>query len=453
MDFKNRLVSTFYRAFTKILGASFRRIRYLVGLSLALVTLGGCVPAKFDPNINYENLIGSPLSSSTQLLKSVTNLKQNILLFDRTSRKVHLIDSDLTEHKGVFSVENPNLEHYLVYEDGKNYFLDISKLHISTISLNGLSSKSNLKFVGQPVSVAYAPEKDFVVFYDDYQTLTFMKLDPQGNVIDSFQRGAFYEGWVIQAGDILPDGRLLVSVKGKKDANGNPIDSLQIIDLEKSLENSKKSTSGDFKLDYQSIDMTVHNISWVAPIPKKANQVLLKTDSEIVLFNLDTKVSKSVTIDSWFVEKLSKSFDPHVVLRKSSDGFNTKLDNIERRLVFSNNDEIEERRSTRSHHFIISSVLNIDENYWDVTQAAIVSELYLFNIYNTYASGRSFARFRLSDLMALTELDIDDRAIIEMNQHYIFSLFPSDLGFITRTDIESQSVKTLKNFNIRHLKN
>jgi len=415
-----------------------------------------CQPggASLFPDYKAENVIGIPLSKNSKLQSSTDDDSDKVVIFDKTIRKIHHFDLATSKHLGLFDVEQPEEEHYLIYNGGAEYFVDMSRRHISVQKLNGQQASTSLRFVGTPISASYDGKQGYLVVYDSQQSVIIFKLDSSGKLIKQFISGPVVDTLgTIQAGDIAGNGKLVLSIRGNSDPSTGVItDYIVAVDIEKTI----ADTNTQNILVFDPADktaMTLTQMSWLAPVPGSPNLIMIRSSGKINLMDLTTKAISSLPTDDWVVEKYSKIKDPHIIFRKTYDFYSTVNGNVERRMFYVDGGVLKTKVQTKNFNYILNSHLDIQKGQWNVTKANVVKEYDLYNAYNNdFFQGRSFTRIRLNDLLSVIDTPIDDKATVEIAGDFIFSLFPSEMGKATTTDIESSKVKTINNFNIKYMK-
>lgn len=430
---------------------AFNLVKSLLLMTSTLLLLSGCNPRLGTvPDYKAENLIGIPLSKNSKLQSSNEKDADKIVVFDKTIRKVHHFDLVTATHLGLYDVDQPDEEHYLIYSSGLKYFIDLTKKYLGVHSLNGEKSAGTVKFVGTPISATFDSKQGYLVVYDSHQSVMIYKINERGTILNSLISGPEIKNQgTIQAGDISAGGKLILSVRGNPQIQtGTGVDFLVSIDIEQNL-NNQNTNEG---LVFDKIDTALTEMSWIAPVVDAPNLVMIRSAGKISVMDLTTKAISSLPTDDWVVEKYSKTKDAHIVLRKSYDFYSTLNGNVERRIYFVEGGVLKSKTLTKTFNFILNSHLDLKRGQWNVTKANAVKEHDLYNSFNGLLEGRSFTRIRMKDLLSIVETQIDDKATVEMANDYLFSLFPSPMGFATRTDIETNKTSTIKNFNIKYMK-
>lgn len=418
-------------------------------VSLIIITfwfLSACTETKINtPDYKNENIIGVALVKNSSLQNPEGDDSNKIVIFDKTIRKIHLFELEAMLHIGKYDAVNPEEDHFLIYQDSLNYFVDLSKKHLSIVNLDGTSQVNPLKFKGTPVSAAFDSKNGYLVMYDNLQSIGLLSLRQNGEVISSYLSGPIIDNQAaIKAGDINGSGQLILAVESlKTDSASTSTYKILVIDIAESLKQQK--------LIYTENTTTLTSIAWLAPTGSTNDEILVRSSDTISLVNLKTNTTKSVSTTEWVVEKYSKIKNPHIIMRKKIEGDSRYNPSAERKIYYAENGTIKSKSSSFKLNYVLNSHLDLAKDSWSLTTSNYIQEYFLYNAYNEIQTGREFTRYRFSDLLSTDSLKIDDKAIIEISNDYLFSLFPSELGFATRTDLTSLKVKRLEHFNIKDL--
>ena len=393
--------------------------------SLCLGLLTACGSTHGDSS--SENLVGTPLQAVSGISKEDGSDKQTVALFDETVRKIHLFDLAQAQHLQAYQVLNPSEKHYLISQDQGKYILDISLKNVSLFNSQGQRTDSVLSFVGQPQSAAYISNLNLFAVYDDLSDLGLLQLDSGGVVQSSWVGGSLLaQNISIASGDFLADGRLILA-----GSDG----SIWVIDTTQTLA-QKKWVSTTF-----SSGLT--QISWVAGVPENSNLVFIKSNNQLSIIDLTSNtVVSSFDATNYYVEKYSKTFDPHVVLR-SSTGNNLVM-------VYVDQGVLKNRSLLTQTASIMSSYLNLTTSTWTYIDTQSTYKI-SWNDLNSVRVSRTLKSYRFSDMLGTVRKSVPDSAQIELSQSYLFELFPSELGYAVRYNIQSDSSTAMSLFNMPHL--
>ena len=394
---------------------------------LAICVLNACGQSGTAGDGSSENLVGTPLQAVSGISKEDGSDKKTIVVFDETVRKIHLFDLAGAQHLQAYAVLNPSEKHYLVSQDQGNYILDISLKNVSLFNSQGQRTDSVLKFVGQPQSAAYVSNLNLFAVYDDLSDLGILLLDSSGNVQSSWVGGSLLAQNVsIASGDFLADGRMVLA-----GSDG----SMWVVDTAQTLA-QKKWVDTTF-----STGLT--QITWVAGVPENSNLVFVKSLNQLSIIDL-TSNSVVSTFDStnYNVEKYSKTFDPHVVLRSSSGNSLT--------MVYVDQGVLKNRSLLTQSAAIMSSYLNLTTSTWTYVDT-VSTYKFSWNDLNTVKTQRTLKIYRFTDMAGTLRMSVPDNAHLELSQSYLFELFPSELGYAVRYDLQSDSSTVMSLFNMPHI--
>lgn len=395
----------------------------ILGLFFVLLSLLSCVGP--DLSLGDENLIGNKLESVSALRSTNGVDSTNVVLFDPIIKKLHQFNLDqmrVVRTLGVLNVDQP---HYVLHDNAGNYIIDLSLKHISIFDKNSNPNHNPIQFFGKPISAAFRPELGLLVMYDDLQTAGVVKMDSNGVVQKAAVFGSIVSNdLTIATGDLLEDGNLVLGLSDQ---------SIAEIDVTQSLSQDK------WVSQIQSTGLT--EIVWIASVPTKPRLLLIKSKLQVSLYDLDSKSVISSIAITGSIEKYSKVFDPHILER---------IDSRTLKLIYTDGLTIKTRLMNRQSKTILSSDLDLTKNTWSFVEANLYSLDPQINNTNIYKYKREIVRYRVSDMVALQSKFIPDRAEVKLANDYFFCLFPSDLGYATKNSVLTDSVSTIKNFNVKN---
>ena len=169
---------------------AYSKIQILLLAVASIAAFTACQPGGIGmvPDFKAENVIGIPLSKNSKLQSSTDEESDKIVIFDKTIRKIHHFDLATSKHLGLFDVEQPEEDHYLIYNSGFDYFIDMSRRHVSVQRLSGQQASTSVKFVGTPISASYDGKQGYLVVYDSQQSVIIYKLDSTGKLLKQLFR-------------------------------------------------------------------------------------------------------------------------------------------------------------------------------------------------------------------------------------------------------------------------
>ncbi len=419
----------------------------LISCSL-LCFLSACTDYK--PNvddIDNEGKIGVRLEGMSSLQSPYGAENSQVFLVDKTTRKIHQFNLNSMEHIRKFEIDSPEDDHYVLHQDPWEYIIDLSAKNFSILKYNGERIKNPLNQLGKPESYAYDSVNGYLVVYDSVKTIGIMKLSKTGSISEPVQSGSYLENdYSVKCGDVTNTGKLILAVKNSNDSKYY----LAVVDLDSTVKNYEKGIKS-FSVVYHPTSLD--EIIWLSPNPKNLDQVIIKSKSKVSIYNFSTAALSSIDIGDWIVEKYSKVQDPHLIIAPKEVinpyYYRTNYEG-KRKLIYIGSSGLKAVEFERKVNHISSSHLNIDKDEWRLVSHNS-NKYYYENDYNKVKDSRRFQRSRLSDLMALDELKIDDAAQINITNDYIFSLYPTKLGYVRRTHIRTNEVKENKLFNLQDL--
>ncbi|WP_413288647.1 hypothetical protein [Bdellovibrio sp. HCB337] len=406
-----------------------------ISLTLCLIFTSGlvaCGPGlSHDSEDNYN--IGNPTKSVASLNTPDEGESQSLVLFDKTVRRIHHFDVTNMKHIRSFGVRNPQDDHFVLYGNNGNYIIDLSLKELTIFDKFDQAQHSPIKFQGTPRSAAFLPSKGLVVIYDDLMSVGMMKLGNTGTVLNKWVGGASVAGFsTISAGDLNADGKLILGLN-----NGSIV---VVNDLEKCMDDKSWGNLDPFITG-------LGDIKWLAPLPQQPNQILVRTQSQIVLLDIvaRTQLASYPYSSGDRVMKLSKFNDPHVIIQSGN-----KI-----RVIYAENSQIKERvyiPQTQAHevYYILSSNLDLAKDSWSFVDSTEPIQ-YFFNDVNATQKERRFARYRFSDFLSEENEKVANNTQVELGQGFIFSLYPSELGYAVRMDVDSKKKSELKLFNLKYI--
>ncbi len=376
-----------------------------------------------------EDLIGSPLASVSDLSRPDQTDRSRIAVYDKTTSRIHEFDLEQSRLFRSTPVRFPGRPHYVLYDDQKGYVVDLTRKGVSIVTAAGSVVHDPVRFLGEPLSAAFRPDLGLLIIYDHLQTVSFIRFSNAGAVEAAITLGPVVSGNVkIVAGDLLNDGRLLLSLSDQQ---------IALVDVTATM------AQGQWQATFQSPGLGV--ISWVGPSPQSSDRVLLYTTDGITLWNVSAATSvATMSFNGLLPIRLSKTTVPHVVMSSGN----------RQRLFYANGDQIAERSFGLRTGTLLGSYLNLDANtlttIWSYSEARQMSEID-FNDPNFTKDRRELASFRLSDMLAQSTLEIRSDAEVTMSRTFVFSLFSSPLGYATKENLLTQARTEFTLFNLPYI--
>lgn len=408
-------------------------------IGLLLLTTS-CTFRPADTYKSDEDLIGTAVTQIARMTKSSGESKDRVIFFDEATRKIHQFEIGTFKHLGSYSVTRPDLRHYPFSDEAGNYIVDVASKTIGIIRTPS-GERLDLKgFQGQPVSLAYHGPTHTLVIADDLASVLLVRLNPDGSLQSQTLLGGMLKPGVnFKSGDFGPDGRLILALTDN---------SIAVVDVTASL--------GLNKWIFQDFILNAEPLSWMAPVPGTGSKMLARSSTNILVFDVDLRaVTASVDSSGMTIERYGKSFDPHIVFTEGTSGVL-----VLERTVFSSMTGNEIRRDRIRHQGarINATELHLQKDLWTfmtVEQPNAVTwdgpKLSFESAWNFVGLGRRLVQRRLSDGLAAVEIPVEDNALVDISTEHLTRLYPSELGWASRTEIQSGLTVESKMFNLRHL--
>lgn len=402
--------------------SNFLKIAFAVS-ALALTACDGKVQPETE-----DHLIGSAVQSMSSLQSQDGSSTQKIAIFDETVRRIHEFDLNTMTFLRSHSVSNPSVKHYVLYGASGNYTIDFTTKGITIFNKYGQANKNPLRFQGTPKSAAFRPDLNLLIIYDDLMTVGFLKLDANGEVVKTHTAGAAVLGNLsISAGDISNDGNLVLALSDN---------SLAVVDVEQTLTQKKWILKPG-----SPFPTGLSNIKWLAPVRGKNEQVILRSDDKVALIDLNTKTELSSTsLSGRSVQKVSKLVDAHVIF----------WDDNNLVIAYADNSQIQTKKFYHSADQILNSQLDLQKDSWSFVDTKYNYQT-VFNDLNGTKEQRVYKSYRISDMLALNSFPVPSNVQIQLAENFMFALYPSELGYATRTSLDSESMTELKLFNVGYI--
>ena len=395
---------------------------FIMGLTAFVTACGPAVQS--DGN---EDIIGQKLEAMTPLKTSDGEQKSKISVYDPVIKKIHQFDLGRMAVLRTVPVLFPDEKHFVLDSSDGRYVVDMSEKHISIFDSQSNPQHQPIQLLGTPRSAAFRPDLGWLIVYDDLQSVGVLKLNSEGQVLKSKIFGSIVSGdRSIVSGDLADDGQLILALSDN---------SLAFVSLDASLATEKWTST------IQTTGFT--KINWIAPIPGKSNRLFIKTSNKIILYDYATQtVIQDLDIISGDVMKLSKSFDPHIVILTGK----TSL-----KLIYTDGNSLVVRSFEAKEEvpLFLNSDLDLKNDWWTYVSLKNYSGNAFYNDVNLKLVQRQLVRYRISDKLVLQSKAVPDRAQIKLGSDYFFALYPSVLGMAEKYSILSDHVTQMKNFNLR----
>ncbi len=402
-------------------------------LLFPLILMLAACGEKLSSTEKEENVIGVPVEKISSLVKMDGGDSEQMAVFDEVTKRIHQFRmSDMSFIRSL-SVKSPDSKHSVIAHEKGNYVIDMYDQHVEIFDRSGNVTIDPIEMVGAPVSVAYRSDLNLFVLYDNLNSVVFIQLDSVGQVVDSWVGGSLIASQQsITSGDLLASGKLVLSLSDN---------SLAVVDVADTLKQKKWSFT---TLTPAMTGMT--GISWLAPVSDNQNQIVAKGLNEIAIIDLSSqsKVS-SKALDGLDLEKLSKSSDAHIIARNH-------ISSKEVNLFYAQSSALQIRTLQKQGLFIVSSQLSLAKDRWSFVDSNLKKINFYDNTVDQVKQDRVLKMYRLSDMLAKKKMDVANDAQILISSNSLFELFPSELGWAVRHDLESGASSEAKFFNVGPLR-
>jgi hypothetical protein len=371
--------------------------------------------------------IGTPLTSFSLGYGEYNESQVNAVIFDETTRRIHHFDLQNLKLKSSTLVSNPEAQHFLFYYNLGDFIFDLSIGNLSILNSERTTVNHQLKFNGWPLSVAVQEQLGLFVLYDDLNTTGIVKMATTGTVEKSWVGGPLLATDAsIIAGDLNSNGQLVLSLTGG---------TIAIVDVAQTLDQQQWV--------FEQFGTGISNINWMTQLPNQPEFFLAESDSQIVLINLSVKaIVDSINISVMDIQQVSKNKNPHVILLDQGV--------LKIAAVQSNNLSLITIPQTITK--ILYSDLNLTEGVWTFVEtnenlSEAVQNSRLNNIDSTKTS-RTLKQIRLSDMLVIQSISLNDNTQVRMFADNLFTLYPSPMGYVSKYNFKSAESVELKFFNL-----
>lgn len=374
-------------------------------------------------------IIGNPTKSMSGLSSRDEGESSSVVLFDKTVRRIHQFDIVNMKHVRSFAVRNSEEAHSVLHGQGGNYIVDLSSKGLTIFNKYNQANHQALGFQGKPKSAAFLPSKGLLVVYDDLMSVGMLKLDVNGEVLNSWLGGASIVGnKTIASGDINSDGTLILALSD---------DSIVLVDLEQSMTQKKWV--------FTQFTTTLSDLRWIAPLPQAPHQILVRSKDKFSLIDINTHaLLSSETITG--TERLASKFnDPHILVES---GGILKVVYAEGGLVKTKT--VYRPNSSSKINYVLASNLDLARDEWSFVDSPAYFTT-IFGDLDATQEERNFKRYRFSDLLATHTKKVPNKTQMDLASGFIFALFPSELGYAVRYDIQSENSSAVKLFNLKYI--
>ncbi len=409
----------------------FSKINSTVFLAILGFSMIGCVPHFKSDSDEY--LVGNRVETMSSVRSNFSIDTKKISIYDETVHKIHKFDLVNMQHESATPVDAATEKHYVLYNENNDYIVDLYKGGIGIIANDNTKSTLFSEQISRPVSGVLDASNNTLVVYDEMQTVALVKLNASGKVLDAWLGGnGLSLDATITAGDLITSNILALALSNGK---------IALVDINNTL------ASKEWKYTLTPA-IGVGVIKWLAPVQGNSNKFFLhSSDNKIFVFdnNTGTITSKYDMSSDEIIMLYSKNGNPHILMFSTSNYKMLKIAYLESENV------VTRTLYKQEYSTVLHSSLNQTKNEWSTVSTTTTGYQESYLSLDSIKTNRKFQKYRLSDLLGLNSTIIDDRGKVRIADNFIFQLFPSELGYATRYNINTKSVTELKLFNVRHI--
>lgn len=392
----------------------------MVSKILVTVSLGLLVTACAETDLgkNVDENIGEKLKPVTTIVDTNGVNSSEVIVFDQTTRLLHKFSLDQMTHRTAWRVLNPSLEHYILQASSGAYAVDISQKNISIFRSDGAAIHNPIRLPGNPLSASFRSATGYLVVYDDTGAVGFLKLSPNGDVLDSWVGGSVLtDDVLLKAGDFLNDGRLVLSLSDN---------SIAIVNADQ--------TMAQKKWIFTRFTSPIPEIKVIAPVPGQPNLVMAFSNTKLALISLATQAAVASHDLAGYrtTVMFSKRVNPHFIFEKNTGG---------RTLVYVKDAQLNPRDLPASFtESVTTSVLDLATDQWTFVERAWGKNGIV-----------GVKKYQFSGLLSKQYFTVPNQAQLEISNNKLLALHPSELGYAVCYDIDTEGIQEAKLFNLPYI--
>jgi hypothetical protein len=389
----------------------------LVLLQIVSVLASGCGgPSSVGTSGSTSGVVGATINSSPNAWRFFTAGGERVFYgYDPSSKRINRISMNASGVQTSNKLSVPaQTDSWFAGPEGKVFFtIDDKSLSL----LNPETGASTLikTFAGRVISVAADAAQGYYAFVDEYFAVTLLTISQTGSQESQWTGGPVLgDGIAINAGDILPGGKLLVASNGGK---------LALIDIKESI------TKGAWQ--YTKLELTdTANLNFVAPVAGRSDRALVGSSSSVSLLNVNSGAVLDNEALGTFVSR-QKTGRVHI---RSLDAATDKW-----KFVTAGDGESLSR----------FELPNSD----NLKLASLVEQTYLTdkNINVVMKAGANMNRrvftVRLSDALVERSVDIGDQTTIGLGEDEFSAMESSALGLLSINNLRTGETRSFKGYN------
>lgn len=243
-----------------------------VTLFMFLFGLNACSSGQLASNRQI-GTIGDTLTADSALILPGQEVSEQYFAFDDTTDSIGVFELDPFRYSRRIKTNPLETDEKVTVFGLPNgeWVAELSTKRLRIHPKNGKSIENPLKFAGTPRSAAISPVLDYLVIYDDLQSVGMMKIAEDGQVEESAVLGPLLEeGKSIVSGDVNGSGELILSLSDN---------SIAVVDLEKTINQEEWV--------YVLKTPITEKLNWLSPAGDGV-RIIGYSDTKIYLIDLDT---------------------------------------------------------------------------------------------------------------------------------------------------------------------
>ncbi len=393
----------------------------------------GCNGDPFQNNMD-DHIVGQLPSELTVVARVDSSSDEFVYMYDKRVQLIHKFNLNQMKHLFALKPLYASQSHFLLNPPSGNYLIDMTSTNISIYDHLGQGVHQPVQLRGVIKSIAYDFDQGYLIVHDFNSATSFLKLDPNGHVVDSWTAGPVLgDSRSLLAGDLNSRGELILALSDRK---------IAIVQVEESLSEKKwifTETASPMEKD----------ILWVGMTNEHPESVLIRGRSQAMLFNIDTgEILDQIEIDlsTQSLLKASKSNVPHFAILDSSESHG-KLT-----LYYVNGTTIGTKSLVRETKPLLFSLLDATTDRWTFIEGPLPdNDDQSVKTVDDILSGRSLHRYRYSDFLSLADLSIENETLTRLSSEHLYLLYPSRLGLLKRVGLEGSPPTEVRGFNFPYL--
>lgn len=324
------------------------------------------------------------------------------------------------------------------------YYLTFKKDEFAVITSAGKTLKPTFLVDEDLTNVAFSPEHDLLVVWDDLGVVV-AQLEDDGSFSKDFRGDAtFGSDNAFIAATMLNDGRLVVSA-GEAE--------LLIVDLEKSIaKNAWQTTS--FNLDATTGGTrAAKSMTWLAATPYDDDLLLVKDSDRVIMVNLaEKKVVDEVDLSSKTDVRVYRNNTPHLLATDNVSSSKSKSYDL---YYIADDKTLKKSIISNVKDGFLDSFLGDDEGLITIRvgEEKLDDDEDSVDKQTVYKFVGAIYRYQLKSGAVKDRTDVEDKVRVHMSQDHVFLHFDSALGKLQKIDYgDDAALEEISMFNLETLR-